>query len=218
MENRAPRSPRACRLAAPASSSPPWPSPWGVTAHDRGVVGLGVIGNVSNSATVCPVLRALPHAFHGPSPVPPSTLRKRFRCRSLAQMRKLRVGAVRESVRSRPGGEGHRARLPVRGACAWASTGQLRQATDRPARAARCRGACPAPSIPEGLQRSSRSIAPYEPAAKSVSPDRWPAGEQQSAELQEVPGLECVEFQQNPKSVIWRCGENTEKGNREMGL
>lgn len=103
MENRAPRSPRACRLAAPASSSPPWPSPWGVTAHDRGVVGLGVIGNVSNSATVCPVLRALPHALHGPSPVPPSTLRKRFRCRSLAQMRKLRVGAVREWCAVAPG-------------------------------------------------------------------------------------------------------------------
>lgn len=149
VENRAPRSPRACRLAAPASSSPPWPSPRGVTAHDRGVVGLGVIGNVPNSATVCPVLRALPHAFHGPSPVPPSTLRKRFHCRSLAQMRKLRVGAIRESVRNRPGGEGRRAGLPVRGACAWASTGQLRQATDRPTdRPEQPNAAVPAPPPP----------------------------------------------------------------------
>lgn len=68
-------------------------------------------------------------------------------------------------------------------------------------------------------QPASWSGVCSERTRKSVSEDFWEAGEKQTAELQEVRELECIEFQYNQKPVILLFGENAEKEKiREVGL
>lgn len=149
-----------------------------------------------------------------------STPYESFHCYSVVQGRKLQFRKIEKSGQSCPGVRDDEARWSDSGPCMWATTQHLHQVTDRPEQPHKftcCHSSQlpantsswspPLPTWPSqgGPQCTSCSVDPCECTRKSASAGCWQASEKQTAELQEIQGLEYIEFQYNKKKLSFGC-------------